>query len=142
CRNRDTCVFLERALFRLTRTVIKDADTQTRTTMRELNVLSLFFGAVALVGLMVVHPALGQTAASATVSGVVSDASGAVVPGAKVVLLDKATFLARSQETNSTGQFIFANVRPGSDTITVTMKDFIQTEVQLSVEVAKSYNVK
>jgi hypothetical protein len=109
--------------------------------MRKLRVVALFVSAVVLVGLVVVQPALGQTAASATVSGVVSDASAAVVPGAKVILLDKATGLARSQETNSTGQFIFANVRPGNDTVTVTMKDFIQTEVQLSVEVAKSYNV-
>jgi len=75
------------------------------------------------------------------VSGVVSDASEAVVPGAKVVLLDKATGLARTQETSSTGQYIFANVLPGNDTITVTMKGFIQAEVQLSVEIAKSYNI-
>jgi hypothetical protein len=88
-----------------------------------------------------VQPTLGQTAAAATVSGVVSDASGAVVPGAKVVLFDKATGLARTQETSPNGQYIFANVLPGNDTITVTMKDFIQTDVQLSVEVTKSYNI-
>jgi len=88
-----------------------------------------------------IQPALGQTAATATVSGVVSDESAAVVPGAKVVLLDKATGLARTQETSSTGQYIFANVLPGNDTITVTMKSFVQSEAQLSVEVAKSYNI-
>ena len=109
--------------------------------MTELRVISLFASAVALVGLVGGPPALGQTAATATVSGVVSDASEAVVPGAKVVLLDKATGLARTQETSSTGQYIFANVLPGNDTITVTMKGFIQAEVQLSVEIAKSYNI-
>jgi len=109
--------------------------------MTELRVVSLFASAVALVGLVGGPPALGQTAATATVSGVVSDASEAVVPGAKVVLLDKATGLARTQETSSTGQYIFANVLPGNDTITVTMKGFIQAEVQLSVEIAKSYNI-
>lgn len=109
--------------------------------MTELRVISLFASAVALVGLVGGPPALGQTAATATVSGVVSDASEAVVPGAKVVLLDKATGLARTQETSSTGQYIFANVQPGNDTITVTMKGFIQAEVQLSVEIAKSYNI-
>lgn len=109
--------------------------------MTELRVVSLFASAVALVGLVGGPPALGQTAATATVSGVVSDASEAVVPGAKVVLLDKATGLARTQETSSTGQYIFANVQPGNDTITVTMKGFIQAEVQLSVEIAKSYNI-
>jgi hypothetical protein len=109
--------------------------------MRELRVVPLFVSAVVLVGLVRVQPALGQTAATATVSGVVSDASGAVVPGAKVVLLDIATSLARTQETSSTGQYIFANVLPENDTITVTMKGFIQAEVQLSVEVGKSYNI-
>ncbi len=109
--------------------------------MTELRVVSLFASAVALVGLVGGPPALGQTAATATVSGVVSDASEAVVPGAKVVLLDKATGLARTQETSSTGQYIFANVLPGNDTITVTIKGFIQAEVQLSVEIAKSYNI-
>src|SRR6266436_9198427 len=118
-----------------------DADIKRETTMTELRVVSLFASAVALVGLVGGPPALGQTAATATVSGVVSDASEAVVPGAKVVLLDKATGLARTQETSSTGQYIFANVLPGNDTITVTIKGFIQAEVQLSVEIAKSYNI-
>ena len=120
---------------------LPDADIKKVTTMRELRVIPLFVSAVVLVGLVRVQPALGQTAATATVSGVVSDASGAVVPGAKVVLLDKATGLTRSQETSSTGEYIFANVLPGNDTITVTMKGFIQAEAQLSVEVAKSYNI-
>jgi hypothetical protein len=109
--------------------------------MRELRVISLFVSAVVFAGLVGVQAALGQTAATATVSGVVSDASGAVVPGAKAVLLDKATGLARTQETSSTGQYIFANVLPGNDTITITMNRFVQAEVQLSVEVAKSYNI-
>jgi hypothetical protein len=109
--------------------------------MRKLRVVPLLVSAVVFVVLVVDQPALGQTAASATVSGVVSDASGAVVPRAKVALLDKATGLARTQETNSAGQYIFANVLPGNDTITVTMKDFVQAEVRVSVEIGKSYNI-
>jgi hypothetical protein len=114
---------------------------QRETTMRKLRVVPLFVSAVVFVGLVVVKPALGQTAASATVSGVVSDASGAVVPRAKVALLDKATGLARTQETSPAGQYTFANVLPGNDAITVTMKDFVQAEVQVTVEVGKSYNI-
>ena len=118
-----------------------ETDIQAETLMRELNVVSLLFGAIVFFVLLGRHPVLSQTAASATVSGVVSDTSGAVVPRAKVSLFDKATGLARTQETSSAGRYIFANVLPGNDTINVTMKDFIQTEVQVSVEVAKSYNV-
>ena len=109
--------------------------------MRELRAISLFVGAVVLAGLVGVQPALGQAAATATVSGVVSDASGAVVPGAEVVLLDKATGLARSQKTTFTGQYIFANVLPGNNTVSITRARFIPAEVHLSVEVAKSYNI-
>jgi hypothetical protein len=109
--------------------------------MRELRVVSLFVTAVVLAVPVGVQPTFGQTAATATVSGVVSDASAAVVPGAKVILLDQATGLARIQETSSIGQYIFANVLPGNDTITVAMKGFVQADVQLSVEVAKSYNI-
>ena len=109
--------------------------------MWKLRVVPLFVSVVVLVGLVVVPPASAQTAASATVSGIVSDVSGAVVPRARVALLDKATGLARTQETDSIGRYIFANVLPGNDTITVTMKDFVQAEVQVSVEVGKSYNV-
>ena len=109
--------------------------------MRKRTVVPLFVSAVVFVGLVVVQPALGQTAVSATVSGVISDASGAVVPRATVALLDNATGLTRTQETSSAGQYIFANVLPGNDTITVTMKDFVQAEVQVSVEVGKSYNL-
>src|SRR3979411_347317 len=117
------------------------ADIKRAPAMREKIVISLFVSAGVFAGLVEIKPALGQTAATATVSGVVSDASGALVPGAKVALLDKATGLARTQETSSTGQYIFANVLPGSDTITITMERFVQAEVQLSVEIAKSYNI-
>ena len=109
--------------------------------MRELPILSLLVGAALLADLVGVQQAIGQTAATGTVSGVVSDASGAVMPGAKVVLLDLATGLARTQDTSSTGQYIFVGVSPGNDTVTVTMMRFVPAEVRLSVEVAKSYNI-
>src|ERR1700722_7621364 len=82
---------------------------QRETTMRKLRGVRFFARAVVFAGLVVFQPSLGQTAASATVSGVVSDASGAVVPRAKVSLLDKATGLTWTQETSPAGEYIFAN---------------------------------
>jgi len=66
-------------------------------------------------------------------------------PEQKVVLLDKATGLARTQET----QFQLGNTYlckkkrsfPEMTRSLVTMKSFVQSEAQLSVEVAKSYNI-
>ena len=109
--------------------------------MRQQRVASLLYSLAVIIALVRVQAARSQTAATATVSGLVSDASAAVVPGAKIVLLDKATGLERTQETNSTGQYIFANVLPGNDTIRISMKDFIPAEVEMSVEVGKSYNI-
>jgi hypothetical protein len=107
--------------------------------MSDLRALSLLVSAVVLLATVRVQPTSAQTAAAATVSGIVSDASGAVVPGAKAVLLDKATSSARTQETSPTGEYIFASVLPGNLTLTITSKGFIQTEMQFSAEVAKSY---
>jgi len=99
---------------------------------------------VVVVSLILLLPAgtQAQTAATATVSGSVTDPSGAVIPGAEVVLTDKATNLSRSQQTNADGQYVFVNVAPGVYKLTVTMQGFRQAVVpSLKAEVAKSHLV-
>jgi hypothetical protein len=49
----------------------------------------------------------------------VSDASGAVIPGAKVTLTDEGTNIAANNVTNGSGIYLFTGVRPGSYTIRV-----------------------
>src|SRR5258708_3036582 len=75
-----------------------------------------------------------QTAATATISGTVTDNSGAVVPGANVAMLDTATSSARTQRTNSEGQFTFVGLPPGDYKITVTMASFRQSVLSLKTE--------
>ena len=58
------------------------------------------------------HAILGQTAASMT--GTVTDQSGAVVPGALVKLTNKATGVKYTQVTNGIGTYRFADVPPGA----------------------------
>lgn len=83
-----------------------------------------------------------QTASTAAISGTVSDPTGAVVPGATVELTDLATNLSRSQQTNAAGQYMFANVNPGTYKLTVTMQGFRQASVaSLKVEVATGYTL-
>jgi len=98
-----------------------------------------------VVGLILfVSPAFlaAQTASTASVSGTVTDPTGAVLPGADVALTDTATNLGRSQLTNVAGQFVFVNVLPGLYKITVTMQGFRQAVVpSLKVDVAKSYTI-
>jgi hypothetical protein len=49
----------------------------------------------------------------ASVTGVVTDTTGAVIPGARVVLLNTATNLTYSAETNGIGSYSIVNVPPG-----------------------------
>jgi len=64
-------------------------------------------------------PVFGQQA-SGSLSAIVTDATGAVIPGAKVVLTHEATQTTREATTNASGFFRFAAMQPGTYTITVT----------------------
>jgi len=65
-----------------------------------------------------------QASSSGTVVGTVADPSGAVVNGATVTLLDKATNSARTATTNDAGRYIFVNVPPGTYDVTITKQGF------------------
>src|SRR5438876_6984122 len=56
--------------------------------------------------------------------GTVKDPSGAVVPGAKVVVTGVSLVGSKELQTDSSGYYRFANLPPGSYTITVTAKGF------------------
>ncbi|MGH9850926.1 MAG: carboxypeptidase regulatory-like domain-containing protein [Blastocatellia bacterium] len=84
----------------------------------------------------------GQTAATARISGVVTDAQGAVVSGATVKLIDKATRLEKASVTNGEGRYIFASVEPGLYEITAAAQGFRTTIVtEVKAEVAKGVTV-
>jgi len=50
---------------------------------------------------------------SGSISGIVTDSTGAVVAGAKVMATNQATNSARSAETNSSGAYSITNLEPG-----------------------------
>lgn len=82
---------------------------------------------------------LAQTATTGIVQGSVTDPQGAVVAGAEVMLLDKATNRSRVEITNESGLYTFANVPPGNYSVTVTKTGFRKSLVaDLPVEVNKS----
>ncbi len=77
---------------------------------------------------------ISLTASAQTVSGYLSgsvvDASGLPVPGAVVTLTNEATGERRTQNSSSTGDFIFSTVLPGSYTVAVEAKGFKRVEKQ------------
>jgi hypothetical protein len=62
------------------------------------------------------------------VRGIVSDAQGSVVAGAKVTLMDEATSSSRAAVTNGTGEFNFASVTPSAYTVTAENAGFKRIE--------------
>ena len=71
----------------------------------------------------------GQLATS-TISGVVSDPSGAVVPRAIVTIMDLGTRAARSTETDQGGTYQIADLRPGKYSLEVKKNDFKRLNLQ------------
>ena len=76
------------------------------------------------------HPALhAQTASTtATLSGTVSDPSGAKVPKATVKLINPENGTSRATTTSATGEFTFALLLPGSYTIEASGPGFKTTK--------------
>jgi hypothetical protein len=77
-----------------------------------------------------------------TITGVVTDPSGAAMVGADVEALNQGTGLKRKTESDSTGTYIFDNVEPGLYTITVTSAQFVTVKNEnvtlLAREIARS----
>jgi len=87
--------------------------------------------------------ALGQ-ATTGSLSGSVSDASGAVVPGATVTLVNTATGAERTVESSSSGTFDFQALQPGTYTISVEAKGFkraVAREIVVSVASNAEVNI-
>ena len=69
-----------------------------------------------------------------TILGTVTDPSGAVVPGAKVVVRNVATGLERTTQTSADGSYSVPELPIGTYTVTVTQSGF-QTSVTSGVVV-------
>src|SRR5215470_3225342 len=73
--------------------------------------------------LLIAGVALAQTATS-RITGTVTDASGALVPGAMVTTRNEATGVTYAQTTTEAGLYGFPSVPVGAYTITVALPGF------------------
>jgi protocatechuate 3,4-dioxygenase beta subunit len=74
---------------------------------------------------------------NASLTGLISDSTGAVVPGARVAIVNQATNIASEAVTSDDGYYNFANLRPGLYTISAEKNGFQRqnrTDVRLSVD--------
>ncbi len=72
--------------------------------------------------------ALYAQGSKATVEGVVTDPSGAVVPGVQIIIRNTATGTIARSETSSVGLYIIPNLEPGSYVLTAEVKGFKKYE--------------
>ena len=74
--------------------------------------------------LLTLAPAAYAQGSASRVTGVVTDPSGAVVPGANVTLTNEATKVSFTTESTSTGQYVFESVQVGIYTVEVEKSGF------------------
>src|SRR5574341_621426 len=74
-------------------------------------------------------PVFGQSA-SATLSGTVVDANGAVIPGATITVTEPATGVERTTTTNDLGYFTIPLLKPSTYLLHVEHQGFLTAEVR------------
>src|SRR5262245_42622445 len=79
---------------------------------------------IACLATLFLSPAGMAQSVSGSISGIVTDPNGAVVPGANVTLIGEQTGDKRDQATNESGRFSFAAVQPGPYSIKIEHQGF------------------
>src|SRR5262245_54063591 len=84
----------------------------------------------------------GQTATTARITGLVTDQSGAAIPGASVKITNKETRAERNAVTNEGGNYAFPSLEPGDYEVSVAAQGFRKKIVSsVAAQVSKSINV-
>jgi hypothetical protein len=95
-----------------------------------------FAGAVLFVILLALPIAVFGQGYFGTVSGAVSDSSGAVVPGAKVTLADQQKGYQFATTSDNTGRYLFTSIPPGLYSVSAELQGFdkaVRTNITLNV---------
>ncbi|HEY2971580.1 MAG TPA: TonB-dependent receptor [Pyrinomonadaceae bacterium] len=88
--------------------------------------------------------ALGQEETAATVTGQVTDAAGAVVAGATVIITNNANGQERRVQTNEDGNYVVTPLSPGTYTLSAEQSNFkkhVETGVVLNAKDRRQLNV-
>jgi outer membrane receptor protein involved in Fe transport len=113
------------------------------TIRRKLFTFLAAAGAALLWGFALLAPVSGQ-GAGATLSGTITDESGAAVPNATVVILNVPTGETRQVTSDSDGFYAAPNLLPGAYQVTVTangFSTFVQKDITLNVSMQQTLNV-
>ena len=99
-----------------------------RVPVAELSRLRLHFIFTVCAILLLCSTLLGQASYQSQIRGVVSDATGAVVPNATVTITEVSTNIAQTAKTGASGEYILRALRPSTYVIKVEAAGFQATE--------------
>src|SRR3954465_9744460 len=91
------------------------------------------FGGVLVLALLLSPASPSGAQTFGQITGVVTDASGAVMPGASVTVTNTQTNAARTVQTNTAGSYVFPTLLPGVYNVKVGVQGF-QTKIANNVE--------
>ena len=97
---------------------------------------TLALSLLAVVGLMLnttAPVAYAQTAVTGGLSGTVSDGTGAVVPGATVVVVDTGTDSKQTVKSNAEGRYTVSSLKPGLYKVTASAESLKSDTVEVTV---------
>ena len=94
----------------------------------------LYLGILSILLLAISRPALAQDV-NASLSGTVTDPSGAAIPGAKLTLTNEATGIQATFESDTNGEYNFRNLTPGKYELSVTAANF-ESSLRKGIELA------
>lgn len=109
-----------------------------RTLGRLLGTLAGAVKVSVLVWAVVAGEAIAQSNTTGDLTGVVSDTSGAVVGKAAVTLKNDATGDSRNQNTDGSGSYRFALLKPGAYTVTVKAEGFQSVSRSVTVAIGQA----
>jgi hypothetical protein len=93
---------------------------------------------LALIAVLFLHvPGLSAQVDRATISGVVRDTGGGVVPGATVTVTNLATNIESHQATSETGSYQVVNLVPGRYQVDVELSGFKKSTQVIALEVGQ-----
>lgn len=108
-------------------------------TLKRIWVLCLAL--MAMLALSLNAPA--QQSATASISGLVTDANGALVTGARVMVRQPSTGIHRETATNDAAFFVITNLPAGVYELTVQAKGFAETVIpNINLQVGQTANVE
>src|SRR5262245_54205354 len=97
------------------------------------------FAVLLLAGSFRATPSFAQV--NAVVGGIVSDASGALIPGVEVTAKNVSTGIVTTRITNESGNYDFASLQPGAYTVSASLSGF-QTATYNNVQLSQGQQVR